>query len=72
MAANLKEISDRVRDTSKTKQTYRRKPDTKATKLKSRGLLAHRSSGKSPFVAWVEPETTKESYFYPQNHAEVC
>lgn len=70
MAANLNKISDRVRDISKTNRQHREKPKPKESKLKSKGLLAHRQTERPPFSTWVEYERVKVGH-YPLE-AEVC
>ena len=61
MAANLNKIADKVRDNSKENQRALRKP--KESKMKSKGSLAHRPTGRPPFMAWAEQESMKERQF---------
>jgi hypothetical protein len=73
MAANLNKIADKVRDNSKEniKHTVK-KP--KQSKMKSKGSLAHRPTGRPPFMAWAEQESIKERQFpqCAQVSCEVC
>ena len=68
MAANLNKIADKVRDNSKENKHTSGKP--KESKMKSKGSLAHRPTGRPPFMAWAEQESMKQRHF-PQR-AEVC
>ncbi len=61
MAANLNKVADKVRDNSKQHQCTLRKP--KESKMKSKGSLAHRPTGRPPFMAWAEQERMKERHF---------
>ena len=61
MAANLNKIADKVKDNSKENQHTSRKQ--KELKMKSKGTLAHRPTGRPPFMAWAEQESENDKHF---------